>query len=291
MLEDRSYMRADPHRSRWSATVLIIITVTACFALQEIARFYFRKGPWMAEYLGLSTDGLRSGYIWQLLSFQFLHGGLMHLFFNVLTLWFFGRPMEERLGSRSFLKLYFLSGAAGGLLQAGVGFVAREHFGHTTFGASAGICGLISAFALMDPNAEIRLWGVLPIRAKHLLWFGGGIALFFTLVPSDGGVAHAAHLGGYLGGIAYMRWDMAKPVVNWNPLQGRRRKRQLVQAAAQIKRWRGARDQSAVELPPEEFISREVDPILDKISAHGIHSLTPAERKILEAARAKMAKR
>ena len=126
---------------------------------------------------------------------------------------------------------------------------------------------------------------------EHILWFGGGLALFFTLVPSQGGVAHAAHLGGYLAGVAFMRWDLARPAVNWNPLQGRRRKRQLVQAAAQISRWRGTREQSAVELPPEEFISREVDPILDKISAHGIHSLTPGERKILEAARAKMAKR
>lgn len=292
MLDDRSYMRADPHRSRWSATVIIIIAVTICFALQEIASFYFHRGEWIAYKLGLSTAGLKAGHVWQLLTFQFLHGGFLHLFFNLLTLWFFGRPVEERLGSRSFLKLYFISGAAGGLLQAGLGFIAPRYFGSIpTFGASAGICGLISAFALIEPLAEIRLWCVLPIKAKHLLWFGGGVALFFTLVPSDSGVAHAAHLGGYLAGIAYMRWDAARPAVKWNPLQGRRRKRQLVQAAAQISRWRDAREQSPAELPPEEFISREVDPILDKISAHGIHSLTPRERQILEAARSKMAKR
>ena len=292
MLDDRSYMRADPHRSRWSATVIIIIAVTVCFALQEIAAFYFRRGGWIAENLALSTDGLQKGRVWQLVTFQFLHGGFLHLFFNLLTLWFFGRAVEERLGSRSFLKLYFLSGAAGGLLQAGLGWIVPRYFGNIpTFGASAGICGIISAFALMEPHSEIRLWGILPIKAKHLLWAGGGIALFFTLVPSDSGVAHAAHLGGYLAGMAYIRWDLARPAVNWNPLQGRRRKRQLVQAAARITRWRGAREQSAGELPPEEFISREVDPILDKISAHGIHSLTPGERKILEAARAKMAKR
>ncbi len=291
MLDDRSYMRADPHRSRWSATVLIIIAVTVCFAFQEIASFYFRRGEWIAENLALSTGGLRTGRIWQLVTFQFLHGGFLHLFFNLLTLWFFGRAVEDRIGSRSFVKLYFLSGAAGGLLQAGLGWVVPRYFGIPTYGASAGICGIISGFALIDPHAEIRLWGILPIKAKHLLWAGGGIALFFTLVPSDSGVAHAAHLGGYLAGIAYMRWDAARPAVTWNPLQGRRRKRQLVQAAAQISRWRGTREQSATELPPEEFISREVDPILDKISAHGIHSLTPRERQILEAARSKMAKK
>jgi membrane associated rhomboid family serine protease len=266
--------------------------VAACFALQEIAFFYFHRANWVIDNLALSTTGLRTGRIWQLLTFQFLHVGFWHLAFNLLTLWFFGRHVEERLGSRSFLKLYFLSGAAGGLLQAGLGWIVPRYFGNIpTFGASAGICGIISAFALMEPEAEIRIWGVLPIKAKHLLWFGGGVALFFTLVPSDGGVAHAAHLGGYLAGMGYMRWDLARPAVNWNPLQGRRRKRQLVQAAAQIARWRGTREQATGELPPEEFISRQVDPILDKISAHGIHSLTPAERKILEAARAKMAKR
>ncbi len=84
-------MRADPHRSRWSATVVIIIAVTVCFALQEIAGFYFHKRAWTAEYLGLSTAGLRAGFVWQLITFQFLHGGAMHLIFNLLTLWFFGR--------------------------------------------------------------------------------------------------------------------------------------------------------------------------------------------------------
>ena len=87
-----------------------------------------------------------------------------------------------------------------------------------------------------------------------------------------------------------MKWDLHRPPVRWNPLQERRRKRQLVQAAARVTRWRPSQE-SGTELPPEEFISKEVDPILDKISAHGLHSLTPRERQILEAARAKMAKR
>jgi hypothetical protein len=76
-----------------------------------------------------------------------------------------------------------------------------------------------------------------------------------------------------------------------SPFASRRRKRELVQAAARITRWRGRTDEEAAPLPPEEFISKEVDPILDKISAHGIHSLTPRERQILEAARSKMARR
>ncbi len=291
VLEDRSYMRADPHRSRWSAWLILIIAVTACFALQQIAMVYFGRAGWIQNYLGLSTDGLKHWFVWQLLTFQFLHVGLFHLLGNLLGLWCFGRFVEERLGTNAFLKVYFLSGVGGGLLQAGLGFAAPNYFGATTFGASAGVCGLISAFAMMEPEGEIRLWGILPIKAKHFLWGAGGIALFFTLVPGGGGYAHAAHLGGFIAGLAFMRWDSSRPAISWNPLQGRRRKRELVQAAAKITRWRGPREEVATELRPEEFISKEVDPILDKISAHGIHSLTPRERQILEAARAKMGKR
>ncbi len=292
MLEDRSYMRADPHRPAWSATALLMVAVVACFALQCIAMVYGRQEAWIYHHLALSTDGLKSGYVWQLLSFQFLHAGFWHVVCNLVGLWFFGRTVEERLGAPAFLKLYFLAGLVGGVLQAGLGWVAPDFYGKVpTVGASAGVCGLIAVFALLEPDAEIRVLGVLPIKARHFLWVSGGVAAFFTFVPLGGGYAHAAHLGGFLSGVVSMRWSINRPALHWNPLQGRRRKRQLVQAAAQITRWRGRPDDSVSPLPPEEFISKEVDPILDKISAHGIHSLTPRERQILEAARAKMAKR
>jgi len=291
MLDDRSYMRANPHRPYWSATVILMVSVVVCFALQNIAVFYWNKAQWIEDYLALSATGLKQGFIWQLLTFQFLHGGLWHLFCNLIVIWFFGRTVEERLGMRDFIKLYFLCGTAGGVLQAALGWFLKDYFGGAVVGASAGALGLLAAFALIEPNAVICFMFFIRMPAKVLLWIELGIAGFFTLVPTERGIAHAAHLGGILAAIAYMRWDAARPSINWNPLQGRRRKRQLVQAAAQVTRWRGKRDQQSVELPPEEFISKEVDPILDKISAHGIHSLTPRERQILEAARAKMGKR
>jgi hypothetical protein len=176
-------------------------------------------------------------------------------------------------------------------LQALLQWLLPAYFGSGTLGASAGVLGIIAAFALMEPEAPVFFSFILPMRAKHVLWIELGVALFFTLVPASSQTANAAHLGGILVAIVYMRWDSHRPPLPWNPLLARRRKRQLVQAAAQVTRWRAKRDQSSAEVPPDEFISREVDPILDKISAHGIHSLTPRERQILEAARAKMAKR
>src|SRR5579863_5779182 len=124
MLDDRHYMRPD-FRSRslmgsnLPATVMLMIALVIAFALQQIDVAYLHFS--IFDYLALSDQGLRQGYVWQLLTFQFLHSGILHLFSNLIGLWFFGRFVEDRLGKAHFLKLYFLSGVAGGLLQSALG--------------------------------------------------------------------------------------------------------------------------------------------------------------------------
>jgi membrane associated rhomboid family serine protease len=291
MLDDRSYMRTQGPRSALGVSVWLMIVLTVVFAFQCINDIYLRTAA--DAWLAMTTFGLRSGYIWQLLTFQFVHVSLWHLAGNLLGLWFFGRYVESILGPRKFLLAYFASGFAGGLLQAALMLVFPLHFGSFVYGASAGVSGIFAIFAMLEAHSEVRLYFVLPIKARVLLYILGGISLFFTLVPTprEGGVAHAAHLGGIIAGIVFLRWDARRIPTSWNPLQGRRRKRQLVQAAAQVTRWRGKREQPPAELPPEEFISKEVDPILEKISAHGFQSLTPREKQILESAHAKLSKR
>jgi membrane associated rhomboid family serine protease len=290
MLDDRSYMRTSEPRRAWGASVWLIIILTVIFALQCIDDVYFHTSA--EHWLAMSTFGLRSGQIWQLITFQFVHVNLWHLVGNLIGLWFIGRHVESILGSRKYLMAYFISGMGGAILQAALMLIFPRHYGSFVYGASAGVSGIFAIFAMIETHAEVRLYFVLPIKARVLLYIYGGIALFFTLVPTPReAVAHAAHLGGILAGLAYLRWDPQRLTAGWNPLKGRRRKRQLVQAAAQISRARGKRDSPPIETPSDEFISKEVDPILDKISAHGIHSLTPHERQILEAARAKMARR
>jgi hypothetical protein len=167
------------------------------------------------------------------------------------------------------------------------------------------VSGIFAIFALLERDSEVRLWFVLPVRAMVLLIVFFGISLFFTLVPSPRDyTAHAAHLGGLLAGIAWVKLGWHRDFVtlpwegwfagwkNWRSPGPRQRKRELVRAATVRERpWRAKSPEAETELPPEEFISKEVDPILDKISAHGIQSLTDRERKILEAARKKMSKR
>ena len=279
---------------RWSASVILIIVLTAAFALQQINHVYIRSD--VERWLALTAGSLTRGYVWQLLTFQFLHAGLMHLLFNLLGIWFFGRAVEERLGTANMLKIYFGGGLAGGFLQALLAAAFPSTFGiYPTVGASAGICALLATFCLIEPDGVILLFFVLPLKARHMLVASLVIAVFFTLVPSNQGVAHAAHLGGMLLGVAFIKWNLCDwdPFSAWRRIRLVRPRRELVKTRAAGRNfWQQAEPPPTYDdLPPAEFISREVDPILDKISAHGIQSLTARERRILEQARAKMSKR
>ncbi|MDA1274164.1 MAG: rhomboid family intramembrane serine protease [Verrucomicrobia bacterium] len=300
MLEDRFYMRRPSYQPQRSLAVTLMIANTVIFVLQSILEHYKPELYVTFENIfALSTRGLASGYLWQFLTFQFMHAGLFHLLCNTIVFYFFGRAIEDTLGRNSFLKLYLLSGVIGGVFQIALALLFPTEFGGAAVvGASAGGFGLVAAFALLFPERQITLllFFVLPIsiRARTLLWFALGLALFGIIVPSR--VADGAHLGGILTGLAYVHF-----IVRGSPLPftfpsfraPRKRQPELVSTIAPKKGlWQRSSDSAdSEEIPPGEFISREVDPILDKISAHGIQSLTDKERKILEDARAKMAKR
>ncbi|HXE43505.1 MAG TPA: rhomboid family intramembrane serine protease, partial [Candidatus Baltobacteraceae bacterium] len=118
MLEDRDYMRRPDYRdSRVSFTVVLLIVNAVVFLIQTLASHSSRGSEMEGTYFALSLEGLKHGFIWQLLTFQFMHAGLMHLLFNSLAIYFFGRVVETAIGGAKFLTLYFSSGVIGGLLQ------------------------------------------------------------------------------------------------------------------------------------------------------------------------------
>ncbi len=145
-------MRDEARRWQWSASAVLMAVIGAAFVLQQIPPVDF-----VNSWLALSADGLRHGFVWQLLTFQFLHAGFWHLAGNLLGIWFFGRFIEQRLGAGNFLKLYFAAGLAGGLLQSLPGLAFENRFAGPVIGASAGVIGLFAAFAMLEPDAEIRL--------------------------------------------------------------------------------------------------------------------------------------
>jgi len=135
---------------------------------------------------------------WTILTYMFLHGGFSHLFFNMLGLFFFGGRVEHRLGGRDFARLYFVSGVAGALLS----LVLDPR--SPIIGASGGVFGVSLAFAMFWPRERIYIWGVLPVEAWLLVAVNTGLSVFSGFGGSGSGVAHFAHLGGYLGAWAYL---------------------------------------------------------------------------------------
>jgi len=287
MLEDRYYMRGSQFDSRFTATVTLLLVNIAVFlvvsALDQFSHFPSN------DYFALSISGLKHGYVWQLLTYGFMHNGLLHLIFNCWAIYVFGQDVEEALGRKPFLALYFAGVIIGALLQALAGVLLGGYFARSVVGASAAAFGLAAAFAMLFPERVLLLFFVIPMRAKYLLLLSGGLTLYGIIRPGDG-IAHFAHLGGMLTGIVFVRyamhWDW-----HWPSLRRTRGEppRRLVKVGSPSSaRW--GRSKPEEDLPADEFLSKEVDPILDKISAHGIQSLTERERRILEAARQKIVK-
>ena len=301
MLSDRDYMREEDHGTRLSWTVMLLIALVVVFAADEIAKAYL--GLSLQQHGALSSSVWQSGWVWQLVTFQFLHGGFPHLFFNGLGIWMFGRPIEAAFGGRRMLGLWMAGGLVGGLLQLGISAAFPNQFSPDVVGASAGLMTFLAIFCRLEPDARILLALIVPVPARFLFYFSVGVAVFFIVVPSRDGVAHAAHLGGLLFGWFWVQagyhrgeslWDrLSEAWHRWN--QQRQTSRPVSRAAdGKIIKPSFRSDSAptpAKELSNAEFMAREVDPILDKIARDGIGSLTPAERQTLEAARKKVTRR
>src|ERR1043166_2311053 len=112
-LADRTYMRSESVNRGWSLTLVILVVNIVVFLAEYVNGQQSHEA--FLEYGALSLEGIKRGFVWQFLTYQFLHGGLPHLVLNSLALYFFGRPLEEMLSKRAFLKLYLLSGLGGGM--------------------------------------------------------------------------------------------------------------------------------------------------------------------------------
>ena len=304
MLYDRSYMRAGWSSVRESATLALIAVLVVAFVFQSCLMFF--AGLPVEEWLALSWHGLAAGRVWQLVTFQFLHATPFpfHLLFNCLGLYFLGRALEPHMGTRPLLKLYMIAGLGGGILQVLSARLLPFHADIGVVGASAGVMGLLGAFAALFPSQQITLWVLvfpINIRALHLFWFSLFLSAYGTLVPF-GDVAHGAHLGGLLAGAACMRWGLHEKTFSlaWLRPPARKPARKIVPfAAPKASGPKGAPVKAAAPAGRKgparpgsgDFMSVEVDPILDKISAYGIHSLTAEERRVLERARERMGRK
>jgi rhomboid family protein len=140
-------------------------------------------------------------FLWQLVTYMFLHGGLMHLALNMFMLWMFGSIIETAWGSKEFLKYFFITGIGAALLHTAI----TPNSVIPAIGASGAIFGILMAFGLMFPDARLYLYFLFPITGRQLT-----ILLilmeFFASFKHNSHIANIAHLGGLLTGYVYIRW-------------------------------------------------------------------------------------
>jgi membrane associated rhomboid family serine protease len=165
--------------------------------------------PSVTVWLGL-VPALVVGrwWLWQPLSYMFLHGGLFHLLFNMLALWMFGVDLERLWGTRFFVRFYFVAGIGAAITTLVMSLLplgfAEGLYVSVTVGASGAIYGLLVAFAMMYPHRPIYLYMLFPIPARVFVLIVGAISFLSSVTESSGGIAHATHLGGLLAGYLYL---------------------------------------------------------------------------------------
>ncbi len=154
-----------------------------------------------------AEHGEGSFAFWQLVTYAFLHGSLLHLAFNMLALYMFGAQLEDLLGARRFLSLYFISILSAALMQLLVLYFTNVQ-AYPTVGASGGIFGVLLAFAYYFPNRRVMLlFPPIPLPARVFVLIYGALELVLGVTGAQEGVAHFAHLGGMLGaGMLLWRW-------------------------------------------------------------------------------------
>ncbi|UCC24942.1 MAG: rhomboid family intramembrane serine protease [Gemmatimonadales bacterium] len=219
---------------------------------------------------------------WTGITYQFLHGGFGHLFFNMIALYFFGPRLEHRMGGRHFLALYLLSGFGGAMLS----LLFPDPAMRPIVGASGAVYGVLVAYAALWPRTVIHIWAILPIEAWALALIMVVVSLWSGLTGAGGNVAHFAHLGGLAVGYGYLRiWD-------WRLGAAKREFKRKLEAplhppegvaatlnadGALMRRWETIDTASLHELNREE-----VELLLEKARKLGVKALTTSERQFLD---------
>jgi membrane associated rhomboid family serine protease len=202
---------------------------------------------------------------WTLVTYMFLHSGFMHFFFNMLALYFFGPRLEARLGGRRFIGLYLTSGIAGAIMSLVTPYVA-------IIGASGAVFGVMLGYAHFWPRDLVYVF-FLPMEARWLVVLMTAMSLFGAW-QGGGGIAHFAHLGGFVGGFLYLRWmELRSPAVQFRAAAAPVRKG----STADLDRWRRVQLETLHPVNREEY-----ERVMAKVEMAGVASLTPDERAFLD---------
>lgn len=296
-IQDREYYRESSggffDSWRWGATNWLIVITVIVFLAQAFTHDF--SGGRDLDDSSVTAFGsydpgkiLKQGQAWRLVTSIFLHGGVIHLAFNMLILWWAGSRIEDLLGKREFVFFYLGSGIFANLIQLALhatGVMAPTQ----VLGASGAVMAVLVLYACHDPFQKVSILFLVTVP----LWLCAVLYVAFDLFGALGmslrGVAYVSHLGGALFGFTYYRTGFRfHHLIPSLPSRSR--------AAPKLRIVRPEPDElddrepvtAGLETPShqaesasEEPFERKVDRVLEKVSKHGQESLTPEEREIL----------
>ena len=238
--------------------ILLIINIIV-FILIEISG----QRNILFQLFGLVPRSVIHEYkIWQTCTYLFIHGGLLHIIFNMLVLWIVGKDLELEWGKNNFLTFYFICGVGAGLVTV---IINTQSF-IPVVGASGAIYGVLVAYGFTYPNRIVYLYGLFPLQVKYLVLGLGLIAFFASLSTSTSNISHITHLSGMLIGITYIFLKY-----KWKNIH-------LWYIKMRIKTIQYQPNNNDDEI---STIKMQMDKILDKLNESGWDSLTPHEEEFL----------
>jgi membrane associated rhomboid family serine protease len=276
------------------------------------------RGIDLARILGLHYFTARDFKIWQPVTYMFMHGNFMHLFFNMFALWMFGSALENSWEQNRFLLYYMVCGIGAGLVQllvvglrinalsqnippdiiqhiiengAQIMHDGKNYIGEmgtlnaalnsVTVGASGSVFGLLLAFGMMYPNNMIYVYFLLPIKAKWFVVAYGALELFYGVAGTNDGVAHFAHLGGMLFGFfLILFWNRGNRFFKFKmPTFKKKRTYKYTISSNYQYNTRSMSDEDYNYQQKQK--EERINRILDKISKNGYDSLTKEEKEFL----------
>ncbi len=261
---------------------LMIVNGTV-FLIQQFSAIFVPNGNLIEGLFGLSHNGfINNLMIWQPFTYMFLHGGWMHIFFNLIGLWMFAGDLEITWGRTKFIRYYLLSGFGAGLFIALMNYVTYVKFGQaaasvTTIGASGAIYAVLLAYAMLWPNREVLLYFILPIKIKYLVFAFGLMEFFGTLsttAGTGGNISHIGHLGGIISGFLLIKFfNRTKSSSKFK-----------ISFIEKLRKQNRLNEKKKV-IDTRIVAKKIIDDLLGKIAKSGMNSLTNEEKKKLEWAR------
>ncbi len=214
--------------------------------------------------------------VWRFLTYQFLHADLLHIFFNMLALYFFGPMVEKWWGSARFLAYYLICGIGSVIIFTILAYfpdlLGPNPLQSGLVGASGCIFGVLVAAAMVAPNQRVMLlFPPIPMKMRTLVLVFLGIAVLSVIVGSVNAGGEAAHLGGAAMGFLLMKQPILLGFTKMFDAASRSRRKNERQQRANEREAQRQRDHEA-----------EVDRILVKVKEHGLQSLTEKEKKALQ---------